>query len=333
MAEGFNSTSAEVAERARVFKAALPYFGTVQPASFFQRTADRIRGVERIHNLIEGIYKPKGFVYPLSIASMLKSRYSDQLFHNPDRTWWMEYSPKAGGMDLAVNAGLIKCMTDRQPVLVLRQESNKASAAGSRHLLLGLGYAEGFDPATDLFRIRGLTFDEVAVITGTALSEGSDDLIETALRLEALEEWVPFAAEDRAVYQISRQKRDAAFRSIVLANYGHTCAVTGQKFRSARHVEADGAHIIGKEVRGTDDPRNGIALSKSAHWAFDRGIFTISDQYEIVVNPKVSSASFANFPALEFDRREIRVPVDPYYRPHPEALAWHRQEVFDRFAL
>ncbi|HMG05296.1 MAG TPA: HNH endonuclease, partial [Chthoniobacterales bacterium] len=151
--------------------------------------------------------------------------------------------------------------------------------------------------------------------------------------LESLEEWVPFAAEDRAVYQISRQKRDAAFRSIVLANYGHTCAVTGQRFHSPHHVEADGAHIIGKDVRGTDDPRNGIALSKSAHWAFDRGIITISDQYEIMVNPKVSSAAVANFPAIEFDRRPILLPEDPYYRPHPDALAWHKQEVFDRFAL
>ena len=25
----------------------------------------------------------------------------------------MKYSPKAGGMDLAVNAGLVRCMTDR----------------------------------------------------------------------------------------------------------------------------------------------------------------------------------------------------------------------------
>src|SRR5438552_3388877 len=245
----------------------------------------------------------------------------------------MQYSPKAGGMDLAVNAGLVRCMTDRQPVLVLRQESDKTSASGARHLFLGLGYVENFDPAADLFRIRGLTFDEVIVATGTTLSEESDELIETALRLESLEEWVPFAAEDRAVYHISRQKRDAAFRSIVLANYGHTCAVTGQKFHSPRHVEADGAHIIGKEVRGTDDPRNGISLSKSAHWAFDRGLFTISDQYEVKVNPKASSASVARFPALELDRRKISLPTDSCYWPHPDALTWHKREIFDRLAV
>ena len=35
---------------------------------------------------------------------MLKSPYRDQVFHNPDRTWWINYSPKEGGMDIAVNA-------------------------------------------------------------------------------------------------------------------------------------------------------------------------------------------------------------------------------------
>jgi HNH endonuclease len=323
--------TSEIAERREIFRSLVPYFGTVEPASFFRDTTTVVKGIKRIHPLIEGIYKPAGSIYPLSIASMLKSRYGDQLFHNPDRTWWMEYSPKTGGMDLAVNAGLVRCMTDREPLLVLRQESDKTSASGARHLLLGLGYVENFDLATDLFRIRGLTFDEVAEVTGTALSEETDELIETALRLESLEEWVPFAAEDRAVYKISRQKRDAAFRSIVLSNYNYTCAVTGQRFKSPRHVEADGAHIIGKDVRGTDDPRNGVALSRSAHWAFDRGIFTISDQYEVVVNPKISAASVDRFPVVAMDRKKILLPEDRCYWPHLDALAWHKQEVFDRF--
>ena len=323
----------QIAERTRIFRALIPYFGTVQQASFFRDTSAVIRGIVRVHPLIEGIYKPADSPYALATASMLKSFYHDKVFHNPDRTWWMEYSPKAGGMDLAVNAGLIRCMTDRQPVLVLRQESDKTSAAGARHLLLGLGYVERFDPSAKLFRIRGLTFDEVAAVTGTGLSEESDELIETALRLESLEQWTPFVAEDRGVYRISRQKRDAAFRSIVLSNYGFTCAVTGQRFKSERHVEADGAHIIGKEVRGTDDPRNGIALSKSAHWAFDEGLFTISDQYEVIVHPKARDASIANFPALEVDRRKVALPAAAYYWPHPDALAWHKQERFDRLDL
>src|SRR6266480_2844789 len=170
----------EISERRRIFRALLPYFGTSQPADFFRQTSRRVPKVERVHPLIEGIYKPAGSIYPLSIASMLKSRYSDQLFHNPDRTWWMEYSPKAGGLDLAVNAALVRCLTDKEPGLVVRQESDKTSDAGARHGMLGLGYIQNLDAAADLFRVRGLTFAEVAAITGTRLSEESDHLIETA---------------------------------------------------------------------------------------------------------------------------------------------------------
>ena len=322
--------SNEVVERRKIFRGLVPYFGTIQPSDFFRHTSLHVPSVERVHPLIEGIYKPAGFVYPLSISSMLKSQYRDQVFHNPDRTWWINYSPKEGGMDIAVNAGLIRCMTDHEPVLVLRQVSDKTSAEGARHRLLGLGFVESFDASANLFRIHGLEWDETSTFLGIGLS---DDLLETALRLESLEQWTPFVAEDRAVYKVSRQKRDAAFRAIVLGNYGHTCAVTGQRFYSPRHIEADGAHIIGKEVRGTDDPRNGIALSKSAHWAFDRGLFTISDQYEVIVNPKVPSASVAQFQALEVDRQKILLPADSCYWPHPDALAWHKQEVFERFSL
>jgi len=325
-----SANSEEIAERLRIFRAIAPQYGKVLPASFFQKTFQTVPGIERIHNLIEGIYKPAGSLYPLSIASMLKSPYRDQVHYNPDRTWWIHYSPKAGGMDMAVNAALVRCMTDHQPLLVLRQESDKTSAQGAHHRLLGLGFIEDFDPKTDLFRIRGLEWCEVSAVLGFEIE---DELLETALRLESLEKWQPFVAEDRSVYKVSRQKRDAAFSGVVLDNYGFTCAVTGQQFRSENLTEAQGAHIIGKEVRGTDDPRNGVALSRSVHWAFDRGIFTISDQYEVVINPKARSASIANFSLMEMDRRKIFLPKDEYYRPHPEALAWHKKEVFDRFTL
>ena len=76
----------EISERRQIFRALLPYFGTIQPSDFFRRTSERVPTVERIHPLIEGIYKPAWSNYPLSVVSMLKSRYDDELFHNADRT-------------------------------------------------------------------------------------------------------------------------------------------------------------------------------------------------------------------------------------------------------
>jgi predicted restriction endonuclease len=36
---------------------------------------------------------------------------------------------------------------------------------------------------------------------------------------------------------------------------------------------------------------------------------------------------------MDLDRKKISLPEDAYYHPHPEALAWHKVEVFDRFTL
>lgn len=323
-----SAQNVDTAERSRIFRAVVPHFGKVLPAAFLQDTKRSVPGVVRLHNLASGIFKPKDSAYALCVTSMLSSPYHDQVFYNPDRTWWMHYSPKSGGMEQAANVALIRCMTDHQPLLVAKQVSDKYHRDGSRYRLLGLGYVEHFDAGTDIFRIRGMEWIEVSTVLGLGLS---DDLVETALRLESLEAWAPFVAEDRAIYQVPRERRYAAFAGIVLDNYGQTCAVTGQRFVSLHHTEADGAHIIGRAERGTDDPRNGIALSKSVHWAFDRGIFTISDQYEVLIHPKARSADIANFPLLEMDRRRIALPNDSYYWPHAEALAWHKAEVFDRF--
>ena len=115
---------------------------------------------------------------------------------------------------------------------------------------------------------------------------------------------------------------------MVLDNYDKTCAVTGQKFVYSDTVEADAAHIIGKENCGTDDPRNGLALSKSAHWAFDQGIFTITDQYEVEIHPKAKLANHRAFPLMATDRKWIILPSDSAYHPHQEALEWHRKNRF-----
>ncbi len=317
-------------KRSEILRWLVPYFGKVVAASFLKKTYEVNPAIERLHNLIEGIYKPAWSVYPLTVASMLRSRYGDEVHYNADRTWWIEYSPKVGGMEVAVNAGLIRCMADRQPVIVIRQTDDKLSASGSRYRLLGLGFIENFSETTNLFQIRGLEWAEVSTLLGLGLP---DELLETALRLESLEKWAPFVAEDRPIYHVSRQKRDAAFSGIVLENYEHACAVTGQKFHSARNTEAEGAHIIGKDRFGTDDPRNGIALGQSVHWAFDRGIFTVSEDYKIVINPKARAASSSRFPLLELDGQPIRLPKDSYYWPHREALSWHREKVFANFEL
>ena len=318
---------ADRTRRRQIFAALAPKFGRIVSAGFLRNP--EIAGVERVHPLIEGIYKPAWSIYALSIASMLKSPYSDETHYHADHSWWMRYSAKAGGMNLAANASLVRCRADTEPLLVVKQVSAKGSSQGASYRLLGLGLVESFDAWGSLFQIRGVPADRLLDYLDTPLT---DDLLETAVRLESLEEWTPFVKEERVLYHVNPQKRDQAFRDVVLGNDDHTCAVTGQKFVYSSTVEADAAHIIAKGKRGTDDPRNGLALSRSVHWAFDQGIFTISDQYEVLVHPAARQASSKAFALLEMDRKRILLPPDPAYLPHQEALAWHRSERFGIFA-
>jgi len=261
---------------------------------------------------------------------MLSSPYTDQITFLSDRSWVMAYSPKSGGLQLAANVALFNCMEDQEPLLVLRQQTDKQARFGSTYLIAGLGQILQYDPDQNVFRLRGLHVEEVT----TYLYESSnldDDLLETAVRLEALEEWTPTVQEERAIYHTNRLKRDAAFRDVILGNYDYSCAVTGLRFRHGSHVEAEAAHIIGKEARGPDDPRNGLALSRTAHWAFDHGIFTLSDDYEVRIHDHARDGDQRLVPIYEADGKRIRLPNEAFYRPHPSALAWHREHRFGAF--
>lgn len=326
------SRAVEIESRLKTFRILAPYFGKVVSARFIQKTAEVLPELTRVHNLIEGIYKPKDAHYGFSIASMLKNPYADRISFNPDRSWYFFYSPKAGALDSAVNQSLFNCLRDKEPVLVLKQLTDKTARQGTTYKMLGLGVIEDFDQGERLFRIREVTIEQFQQRLDPESETLSDDLIETALQLETLERWTPFVSENRAVYRVSKAKRDTAFRSIVLENYDRSCAVLRSRFVYGKSSEAQAAHIIGKEVNGTDDPRNGLALSHTAHWAFDQGIITISDQYEVIVHPKARDAHCRHFPIIEADRQQIALPGDESNYPHSEALKWHRTRVFGKFA-
>ncbi len=114
-------------------------------------------------------------------------------------------------------------------------------------------------------------------------------------------------------------------------NYENTCAVTRSRFVHEAVIEVEAAHIIDHSENGTDDPRNGIALSRTAHWAFGKGIFTISDQYEVIIHPEAYRTNLETFPLLSRDKESILLPQDSDAYPHTDALHWHRKERFGKF--
>ena len=132
---------------------------------------------------------------------------------------------------------------------------------------------------------------------------------------------------ERVEHLVSRPVRDKAFRRVVLRAYDERCAITGLKFiNGGRMAEVDAAHIRPVEHRGPDTIQNGIALSGTAHWMFDRGLISLSDDLEILISRQVNDIDSVK----TFINRSGRAipPIRPADRPHPRFLEWHREHCF-----
>lgn len=145
------------------------------------------------------------------------------------------------------------------------------------------------------------------------------------------EEAAPYLAEPlerpRVEQLTSRLLRDRVFRRVVLRAYDSRCAVTGLKLiNGGGRAEVEAAHIRPVEANGPDILANGLALSGTAHWMFDRGLISIADDFAILVSRQVNDQDGVRA-LLNRDGR-IRVPDRLVERPHPQFLRWHRENCF-----
>lgn len=132
---------------------------------------------------------------------------------------------------------------------------------------------------------------------------------------------------DRILALTSRAVRDRVFRKLVLRAYDQRCAITGLKLiNGGGRAEVDAAHIRPVHSRGPDVVNNGLALSGTAHWMFDRGLISLSDNLEILISRQVNDLDSV----LSFINRSgiANIPHRASDRPHPHFLSWHRECCF-----
>ncbi len=181
--------------------------------------------------------------------------------------------------------------------------------------------------------IRELSTEDFARILNRGFRDLDDHLPRTdnaATYGELEEEQEPFLHQepgDRLRYFTSREVRDRAFRRVVLDNYDQRCAVTGLKFiNGGGRAEVNAAHIQPVQFGGPDSLQNGIALSATAHWTFDRGLISLADDFEVLISRQVNDPdgirTFTNSSGYAL------LPSATKSRPHPRFLAWHRENIF-----
>jgi len=311
------------------------FIGIELTSQFIRSTEEHFptAGIPRIHNLIEGIYKPAGDKYALCIWSRSAAGKDEEIYHDVlkpqnDGTWVMNYEAKEGDLKSGANLSLFSCMQDKVPVLVIVTSKPSTPYTIALYRLLGPAIIENFNPVTRRFFLRGSS-----LIIAEQLTEQHEEL--EVAKLQMRNKLVtPFRLhEDRASYKASQNIRYRAFRQIILDEYRSQCVVCQSKFllkqkESEFLIEADAAHIISIKDQGPDDARNGLSLCKRHHWAFDNGLFTVTDAVRIKVSPAVQRAERRRFDLEEYDGESLVPPASEICRPHIDAIHWHQNKIF-----
>lgn len=113
---------------------------------------------------------------------------------------------------------------------------------------------------------------------------------------------------------VKAREAQQQFRQQVLATHERRCVLCDVAFPAV----LDAAHIIPKEVGGSDDPQNGLTMCVLHHRMFDTGMFTVSPDTGAIITGR----------NLELDDLKI-VHQDINHiarKPHKEALAWRWRE-------
>lgn len=117
-----------------------------------------------------------------------------------------------------------------------------------------------------------------------------------------------------------------SFRDFVLLGYQNKCAITNEAIFYDKLINLEAAHIKPKSHSGSFLPCNGIAMSRDIHWAFDKGMFTINDDYTIKVHEDVKDTLLSNY-----DNQKINIPIEDFFKPEKNFLQYHKEKVFGLF--
>jgi putative restriction endonuclease len=175
-------------------------------------------------------------------------------------------------------------------------------------------------------RLRGPLYEDQAPVNTVQLQSAVQEV-------EALADQ-PFVVTKSVQRIESRQlrvARSSVFPLLVRQEYGFRCCVSGVQIESPSHVyEVEAAHVVPVTQGGSDDVRNGLALSRSLHWAFDRGLFGIKTDRTIYIPRRVNNMEGNRF-LTQFAGKPMASAQTDRLRVHDDALRWHRENVVAQF--
>jgi putative restriction endonuclease len=140
----------------------------------------------------------------------------------------------------------------------------------------------------------------------------------------------PHVSFERPIVEmtVSRPFRERSFMHNVRAAYSNRCAITGLRLiNGGGRPEVQAAHIQPVASKGPDSVRNGLALSGTIHWMFDRGLISVGDDFKILIaknHVPDDAVRLLNQTGM------INLPKDPTLYPNAHFLKFHRDTVFKK---
>ena len=118
--------------------------------------------------------------------------------------------------------------------------------------------------------------------------------------------------------------RGGLFKREIPKIYDNTCAISGLRIDSTANISMiDACHIVPFSDGYNDTLTNGIALCPNLHRAFDRGLISINDNYEVILNSNFIENSSA-YNLSQFINKQITLPKQIEFHPELENLKQHR---------
>src|SRR5690606_5048609 len=161
-------------------------------------------------------------------------------------------------------------------------------------------------------------------------NNGNDDLPNISVLNEPSEEYRRKIIElknqvDENAFQEEVFIRGGVFQREIPKIYNNTCAISGLRIDAITNISmVDACHIVPFSEGYDDSLTNGIALCPNLHRAFDRGLISISDNYEVILNKTfVENQSVYNL--SQFEGRKILLPNHSNFYPALENLSQHRK--------
>jgi len=119
--------------------------------------------------------------------------------------------------------------------------------------------------------------------------------------------------------------RRASFRRNVVRAYNDVCAFTGLRILDGNgNAEVEAAHIKGVAHDGPDISTNGIALSRTVHWLFDRYLISLTHDFGLTY--EVDRLPDFIVKLLEPQKQCIILPADPKLHPARRFIEFHQKK-------